>query len=426
MPRHDPLLVGILAAAVTSFLLPAAAWAARRGGLLSRPGGRVVHAGAVPLLGGVAVLLPPVLVLAGQALSAGLPFADIAVPAAVAVAFAVGLLDDGYTLAPRWKVAGLLVAAVLLAAGGARFPGVDGVLGSGCAVLWTVLLANAINVVDGQDGVAGVSIGVLALGVLLAGGPPWLAASVLGSVLAFLRVNLPPARILLGDAGSLGLGVLAAALTMTLPASAGAPLVLALGAYPLTDLGFVTVRRILRGKPPWVGDRGHTYHRLAAWRGGPGRALVPIALFALLALAAGLYLPPSWACVVLGLLPLALGLLLARKTGSPFRDVLRERPRIRALHRARARALRVLVRATGPEAVRAALERAAADLEVDGLEVGGLRIERRLPAEGDAEERVETAAGTARWWAQAEEAPRLWDRERRYAMAELLRRAAAR
>lgn len=244
-----------VALALALLLTPACGALAARLGVLDLPAPRKVHARPMPLLGGVAVyaavaastvlFLRPVIPIQAALLLAG------------AAAFGlIGLVDDLRDIGAVKLAAEAAVVVSIVWLGGVRvtlpWPG----LGEGLAVLWILGVANAVNCLDCTDGVAaGVSaIAAAALAALALalhrGEVAIAAAAVAGGALGFLRFNFPPARIFLGDAGSLMLGFLLAALGAALAAPRlstewGAPL-LVLG-VPVADFLFVHVRRYRQG-----------------------------------------------------------------------------------------------------------------------------------------------------------------------------------
>jgi UDP-GlcNAc:undecaprenyl-phosphate GlcNAc-1-phosphate transferase len=196
---------------------------------------------------------------------------------AAAVIFFVGLLDDLVRLKPWYKLAGQVAAALLAYSAGVRVLGMGGVEFSAwwtllITVFWLVACCNAINLIDGVDGLAaGVSF-VAAATMLLAAAIQhnaplaFAAVPLAGCLLGFLRYNFSPASVFLGDCGSLFVGFLlgcygvlwseksTTVLGMTAP-------VIALS-LPLADTGLAIARRFLRGQPIFQGDRGHIHHRL--------------------------------------------------------------------------------------------------------------------------------------------------------------------
>jgi UDP-GlcNAc:undecaprenyl-phosphate GlcNAc-1-phosphate transferase len=260
------LIVGFVGALIAT---PIAALVARRIGIVDRPGSLKVHAQPVPYLGGVAV------------------FAAIAVPVAVespillfpiGLSLVLGLADDGGgDPSPATRLTlefaiGVVAAFVLPAHGLAGFP---------ITVALVVGMLNAINLLDGLDGLAsGVSLmAAVGFAFVLQGEFQVLALALAGGVLGFLVWNRPPARIYLGDAGSYLIGTTLAMLLVvsfmegySLAESSGAVLFVAV---PVADTAVAIVRRIRARRPLLQGDRGHIYDQLVD-RGWESLAVVVV------------------------------------------------------------------------------------------------------------------------------------------------------
>lgn len=233
--------------------------------LVDRPNERSLHSSPTPRVGGIAVLLGALPVAAWTSGS------QLATPLACALGLAlVSLADDYRSLPVAVRLAAHLAAAGLTAVE----------LGAGAAI--TVLVAFAIawmtnlfNFMDGADGLAGgmavVGFGAYAAGAHAAGAPGLAMASlaVASAAAGFLPYNLPPARVFLGDVGSIPLGFLAGGLGF-----AG----FEAGAWPawfpvmvfspfIVDASVTLLRRSVRGERVWRAHRGHYYQRLvlAGW-----------------------------------------------------------------------------------------------------------------------------------------------------------------
>ncbi|GFP33632.1 UDP-GlcNAc:undecaprenyl-phosphate/decaprenyl-phosphate GlcNAc-1-phosphate transferase, partial [Candidatus Hakubella thermalkaliphila] len=135
-------------------------------------------------------------------------------------------------------------------------------------IFWIVAMINTLNFLDGLDGLAPGVTGIGALvvfGISLASGGPELATALLaiilaGAALGFLPYNFYPARIFLGDSGSMFLGFMIGVVSIIGSAKIATAL-LVLG-FPILDLGWVVIRRLIQRKSPFVADRGHLHHRL--------------------------------------------------------------------------------------------------------------------------------------------------------------------
>ncbi len=244
---------------------------------------------------------------------------------------ALGIVDDRFGLRGRHKLAGQAVAAVVLVVLGLRIDawsgfGVTvrlGLLAYPVTVFWILLVVNAYNLVDGMDGFCG-GLGLIAsLAIAFLAyrsghvEDAMVALALAGALAAFLRYNLPPARIYLGDAGSMSIGMALAALSVrscaTGPGGAVSLMpVIALLTLPLVDLGTAIGRRWLLGRSIFTPDREHLHHCLANRFGGTQTALVVAGSLATLG-AAGAVLTTiygmgdSMACLVIAL---AIGLLV--------------------------------------------------------------------------------------------------------------------
>jgi UDP-GlcNAc:undecaprenyl-phosphate GlcNAc-1-phosphate transferase len=287
------------AALLVMMLLPPLIGLARRIGLVDMPGGRKQHAGNVPLVGGLAIygaLVASLPLLAAEAARAALLFAILA-----GLVVASGVLDDACRLSARAKLAlqgGIAVLAILcggptLAPDAIVFGGLaHGLVCKLASLVVYVGLMNAVNLLDGADGVAG-GVGAVCLGglVLLAAASgaalPVLPLVALGAVLGFLVYNMPmPWRrrplVFLGDAGSMLIGFALAwfALALSRVAPHVPPAALAwLVGLPVLDMGRVALARIRHGASPFAAGRDHLHHLLLARGSTPlGTALAMAAL----------------------------------------------------------------------------------------------------------------------------------------------------
>ncbi|HUP18643.1 MAG TPA: hypothetical protein VM778_01685 [Gemmatimonadota bacterium] len=280
-----PFLITAVASLVLTPLVIAAAPKLR---LVDRPGPLKVHTSPVPLAGAALA------VAAGFGMLTSDTSGRAWLLVAIAIAMATGLLDDLRALGPLTRlVLQAAAGAALLASGLELHP--LGVFGGAGLVLVTVATANAVNMVDGQDGLAPglVAIAGIGLAVLVLGGPgaaaPLAAA---GAACAFLPWNHSPARAFLGDGGAYPLGVLLAAGAAEASAS-GWPGLLAAGACLgvfVYELLSTVVRRLAHRASALAGDRDHAYDRLAArvgsrkistyllWAAGSGAVLMGLAI----------------------------------------------------------------------------------------------------------------------------------------------------
>lgn len=235
-------------------------------GLLDRPGGLKTHHGAVPVIGGLALLAG---LCAASAVSAGPLFSGPFLPLAALLTF-VGALDDRNNLSPFLRLAVHLFAGTMIVVSQGPMPGGPGM--TLVAILAVATIINAFNLIDGVDGLAA-GMGFIAL-LSFAGASPADSQALLvvvAAILAFLPFNLPTLRnrhirCFLGDAGStlIGFAVACAAIGVARNPEtfAATPSLLWFAAIPLMDLGTSMLRRLAAGRSPFTGDAGHFHHRL--------------------------------------------------------------------------------------------------------------------------------------------------------------------
>ncbi len=239
------------------------------------------HSQPTPTLGGIGMFLAfsvamLAAVLLGQAEDAWPERWGLL--AGAAIMFGMGLYDDFKRIKPPTKLAGQILAATVVIFFGSNtieffpWPIANIIL----TFIWLVGITNAINLLDNMDGLAG-GVSLVAAGVLAyffyQGGDLGLlapAGALAGAVLGFLVFNFPPAKIFMGDSGSMFLGFTLAALAIARRTQAsnvfaviGVPTLIFL--LPILDTTLVTVTRLLRGQSPAQGGTDHTSHRLIAF-----------------------------------------------------------------------------------------------------------------------------------------------------------------
>ena len=267
----------VVAGLVSLVLTPLAIRSALRLGVLDRPGEHKSHVTPTPYLGGVAIVLAVTLSIALAAVVRGEASATLSqLLGILAIALgmaAMGLLDDLRGLPVALRFGAQLLAALGLWELGVRVdltgdPRIDLPM----TVLWTVGITNAMNLLDNMDGLSASTATIASLwfgAIALINGQFLVAAlafAVAGAAAGFLRDNRPPARIYMGDAGSLFLGVMLAALGMLLSLDRGSLVTAAVPVLiltvPVLDTALVSVARIRHGISPFQGGRDHTSHRL--------------------------------------------------------------------------------------------------------------------------------------------------------------------
>lgn len=310
VPLRELGLVLFVAAAITYLLTGVVRTALVRTGRVAEIRKRDVHTQPTPSVGGLAMFtgLVCALFLAQQLPALTRGFAPVtpemtAVFAGASGIVILGIIDDLYELGAVVKLCGQLLVAGLMSFLGLVFTVfyvpfgegttliLDQVQGMLLSAFFTVLIINAVNFVDGIDGLAA-GLGMIAGGAILLfsltvlhdqGGavsayPPAIICSILVGICAgFLPHNFEPARIFMGDSGAMLIGLLLAAastsasgkINMSLYGAADmvalvSPIIVVLAAIalPLLDLIWAVIRRVIRGQRPWEADAGHIHHRL--------------------------------------------------------------------------------------------------------------------------------------------------------------------
>lgn len=354
MPTTASYVLVFVVAVVTTFAVtPLLRRVAMRLGVVAPPNDRTVHTEAMPYLGGIAMLIG-FLVAMGVAWRTGRFEAmfegtstALGVALGAVVLCAVGTLDDVRDVSAPAKTAGLVLGGSVMFLLGVqllyfRFPFVDGliVLGPDLAplisVLWVVGMANAVNLIDGLDGLAAGIVAIAAgsfflyghqlstgsAPVLAADNPsPLVAIVVAGICIGFLPHNFNPARIFMGDGGALMLGGMMAASTMLVGGQTNvevsgqvyfffAPLLIPffVMGVPIIDTVWAILRRLRKGTGLSSADKDHMHHRLM--RLGHGQRRSVVILWAWTGLLSAFVLYPVYTDRGNGVVPIAVGALL--------------------------------------------------------------------------------------------------------------------
>lgn len=302
------LVVGLLAFLGVVALVPLALRVAVAYGVTDVPMPGKLHSTATPYLGGMAVALA---VAGASPLLPAWSMQGAAILIGALLVAAVGLVDDLRTLGPVPRLAVEGVAASIAFAGGVRVELAGGPVDFVLTVGALVLVTNSFNLLDNMDGVVGSVGATMALPLLAAallegqvfvGG---LAALVAGACAGFLVYNWHPARIFLGDAGSLFVGFLLGAIALKLrfavaPPASVAVVALLLGPA-LFDTTLVVVSRLRAGRPIFLGGTDHTAHRLLmlglCCQTVAALLVLATATCAVLGLAVGRGVLPAWPVV---------------------------------------------------------------------------------------------------------------------------------
>ncbi|SNR77294.1 UDP-GlcNAc:undecaprenyl-phosphate GlcNAc-1-phosphate transferase [Haloechinothrix alba] len=362
LPIREYLLVALTAAALTFLLTGVAKRFAVRIRAMAMPRSRDVHATPMPYMGGLAIYAG---VLGGMGLAHQLPVLrrafefsldPVAVLVGGGVIVLIGALDDRFDLDAWTKLAGQVTCAGVLVLFGLQWSvlrvpwgGQDSAVGSVLildqnqggllVILLVVTMVNAMNFVDGLDGLAA-GIGLIAAAAICAfslvllhssGGdvsaypPALIAATLAGACLGFLPHNFQPAKIFMGDSGSMFIGLMLAAASTSASGRVSitendggadmlallSPLIVVAAVLfvPVLDLLMAVIRRTRRGESPFSADKMHLHHRLLEIGHSQRRAVLLIYLWAGLLAFGAVALTVFDALVVVG--SLLIGLVLA-------------------------------------------------------------------------------------------------------------------
>lgn len=244
-----------------------------------RPNDRSLHETPVPRAGGWAILAGWIAASVVAATPPGFSASSYTVLlAAVAALFAISLVDDYRGVSPAWRIVVQAACALAVALALDPFPAF-GIAGVAAVTVALVAAANFYNFMDGSDGLAGamtvIGFAAYAAAAALAGAPnaSWLALAC--ATIPFLARNLPPAKLFLGDSGSVPVGFLAAAGGIAGVAASLWPAWFPLLVFLpfLADATVTLGRRLLRGERVWEAHRTHYYQRLALQGAGHGGTL---------------------------------------------------------------------------------------------------------------------------------------------------------
>ena len=279
------LYILLFAAATSALLTPIMIVIAGKAGIVDAPGGRKIHDRVTPLLGGAAIIISFISALLANMI---LDARDIALIAGGTVVAIVGLIDDWKSIRARYKLVIQIIVVIILIRSGIildLFPihtTWGYLLNASLSIIWIVGLTNAMNFIDGMDGLA---TGVSAIISLFMGlvafqtNQPfmgWIAIAMLGSCLGFLPFNFSlrrPASIFLGDAGSTFFGFVLAALAIKASWADNNPIVsfatpILIFWVLIYDMAYISIERVVTGKVKsfqgWIDYVGtdHIHHRL--------------------------------------------------------------------------------------------------------------------------------------------------------------------
>jgi len=282
--------LNIIFSLITAFLItyvaiPKVIFFAEKLRLFDEAGIRASHKGSTPIFGGIAIFSGIIFSLLFWAEIENIQYLLVS----ILIVFFVGIIDDLLVISPLKKIVGQVIAvSIIIFLGDLQIDNMHGVLGIYDLPVWVgtlftvfvvIVITNGFNLIDGVDGLAGgigvissFSFGVIAL-LMDQSDMAIIAFTLMGALLGFLKYNFFPAKIFMGDTGSLLVGMILSILsinvishglvteTIKLP-NKGPLLAIAILAIPLFDSLRVFVVRIMKGRHPLSAGRGHIHHAL--------------------------------------------------------------------------------------------------------------------------------------------------------------------
>lgn len=298
------------------FIVPLVIYFSEKKGLVDEPNDRKIHSHPIPRLGGVAIWVSTMLTFLFLIFLSYYPYGSLlsGILLGSSLMFLLGLIDDIYGLDAKFKLFIQLAIATIVFALGIRIETLYNPFGPAIhlylpisyflTICWIVGISNAVNFIDGIDGLAGsvitissVTLGLIAVATAPSGAISALIAFILaGSMLAFLTYNFNPAKIFMGDSGALFAGFLLATLSITgvMKTAALAMMVpLFVLSVPILDITYSSLRRICKGTSPFVADAEHIHHKLLKAGFSQNKTVFILATFALISGALATFLVSS-------------------------------------------------------------------------------------------------------------------------------------
>ena len=325
----------LVALAVTFVLTPVVKNFAIRIGAVDKPDARKVHHGLIPRLGGLAIYA---CFMVSVIATIGFTYEMVGIMVGATFLIAVGIADDVYSLPPKVKLLGQIIAAAIpVVIFNINIEWIDvprlgiiylpEIISLPLTIFWIIGFVNTVNLIDGLDGLAAgiATIASIAIALLAFQMGQWVAAAAMvamtGACLAFLQYNFNPAKIFMGDTGSMFLGYIISAVSVmgSMKTVATAVLIVPLLALtvPITDTLLAIVRRKSSGVPIFSPDKNHLHHRLLAK--GLNQKQVVLVMYALTAFfscTALIVIHLSlWIGIAIVAIALVLFVLWARKLG---------------------------------------------------------------------------------------------------------------
>ena len=303
-PEFDIIFSLITSFLITYVAIPKVIFFAEKLRLLDEAGIRSSHKGSVPIFGGIAIFTGIIFSLLFWADIENIQYLLVS----ILIVFFVGVIDDLLVLSPFKKIVGQVIAtSIIIFLGDLQIDNMHGVLGIYDLPIWigtlftifvVIVITNGFNLIDGVDGLAGgvgvissFSFGVIAL-LMDQSDMAIIAFTLMGALLGFLKYNFFPAKIFMGDTGSLVVGMILSILainsirhglvteTIKLP-NKGPLLAIVILAIPLFDSLRVFIARIMKGRHPLSAGRGHIHHALLSLGFGHNKTSFILYLFAI-------------------------------------------------------------------------------------------------------------------------------------------------
>ncbi len=277
---------------ITILAIPAVIHVAREQQLFDQPNDRKMHHSLIPRLGGVAIFagfMSAITIFGNLETNEGIQY----VLAGCILVFLIGLRDDVRPVSPFKKFFVQIVAAgIIMFVGDIRITSFQGIMGinelsHGSSYMFTFLviigITNAINLIDGLDGLAGSIVLIITCFFgfyFYQSGSPYasVAFSLAGGMIGFLRYNLNKAIIFMGDTGALVSGLIISVLAIKFielkPVASSPALAVAILIIPIMDTLRVFTIRVIHGRSPFIADKNHLHHKFIALGFSPLQAVI--------------------------------------------------------------------------------------------------------------------------------------------------------
>lgn len=282
--QESHIIGAIISFLLGVFIVPLVISYSKKQGLIDKPNERKIHKEPISRLGGVAIFASTMLTFLFLVFLSYYPSGSLlsGILLGSSLMFLLGLIDDVYTLSAKFKLFIQIAIVTLVYLLGVKidtiFNPFGGVIHLGhylsyfITLLWIVGICNAVNFIDGIDGLAGsvitvnsITLGLIAVKVMPTNPYVLIAFILAGSMLAFLTFNFNPAKIFMGDSGALFSGFLLATLSIAgvmKTATLAILLPFVVLSVPIIDITYASLRRISKGKSPFVADSEHIHHKL--------------------------------------------------------------------------------------------------------------------------------------------------------------------